>query len=85
MGFTEAGSRDWSGESGDWALDIDDVEMRWIDPVPQAGSYSLATPFDKDLTLTFRRLDDVTIRVTAASDDDSYDIDVSRTGASSSE
>ncbi len=84
-GFSEQGTRSWAGESGDWSLDIDDVEIRWIDPVPQAGRYSLSTPFDEDLTLTFRRLDDVTIRVTAASDERSYDIDVKRAGAQSSE
>ncbi len=84
-GFMEQGERTWSGKSGDWSLDIDDVEIRWIDPVPQAGSYALRTPFDEDLTLTFRRIDDVTIRVTAATDERSYDIDVKRTGATSGE
>jgi hypothetical protein len=84
-GFVEQGERTWIGKSGDWLLDIDDVEVRWIDPVPQAGSYALGTPFDEDLRLTFRRIDDVTIRVTAATDERSYDIDVKRAGATGGE
>ncbi len=84
-GFAEEGERTWSGRSGEWSLAIDDVEIRWIDPVPQAGNYALRTPFDEDLTLTFRRIDDVTIRVTAATDEHSYDIDVKRAAGTSGE
>jgi len=40
------------------------VQMRAIDPVPQAGAYSLATPEGHDLGLSFMRLDDETIQVT---------------------
>ncbi len=78
VGFEEDGSRRWKGKSGDWDLSINGVQIRWIDPVPQAGSYEISTPFDKDLTLSFQRIDDLTIRVTAESGDDSYDIDVKR-------
>jgi hypothetical protein len=37
-GFTEDGERTRTGQSGRWSLDISGVEMRWVDPVPQAGS-----------------------------------------------
>ncbi len=62
-GIRVAGTRDWTGPSGSWALGIDDVEIRAVDPVPQAGTYTLTTPDDKVLTLSFSRLDDDTIEV----------------------
>ena len=40
------------------------VEMRWADPVPQAGSYTLETPAGKTLSLGFSRVDADTISVT---------------------
>lgn len=58
------GSRSWEGEKGKWDLAIRGVEVRWSDPVPQAGSYVLKAPNDKSLTLSFERLDDTTIQVT---------------------
>ena len=54
-GITVNGTRSWTGKDGRWELAIDRVEWRWADPVPQAGSYTLATPFDKDVTLAFSR------------------------------
>ena len=58
------GERNWHGPRGDWSLDIQKVEMRWTDPVPQAGSYELSTPFNKAVTLSFSRVDDTRIEVT---------------------
>jgi hypothetical protein len=66
VGFQEAGDREWRGERGTWHLDIDDVEMRWVDPVPQSGSYVLDTPFDKEVSMTFERESDRVIKVTIA-------------------
>lgn len=63
-GISVNGTRGWEGERGTWALDINDVEWRWIDPVPQSGSYELTTPKDKTLTLSFSRVDENTIEVT---------------------
>lgn len=80
-GFSVAGTRHWRGKRGDWDLSINDVEMRWVDPVPQAGSYSLATPFDKQVTLSFDRVDDTTIKVTASSGDKSFDFNVHSAGS----
>ncbi|MBW2456381.1 MAG: hypothetical protein JRI68_17810, partial [Deltaproteobacteria bacterium] len=84
-GITEGieinGNRNWEGKAGQWDLGIDGVEVRWIDPVPQAGTYELITPFDgKDLTLTFERVDDDTIQVTVSSGDYSYAFLVSKLG-----
>jgi len=80
-GFSVDGTRQWRGESGTWDLSINDVEMRWVDPVPQAGSYSLDTPFDKQVTLAFDRVDDTTIKVTVSGGDKSFDFDVHRAAA----
>lgn len=79
-GFSVDGSRDWAGERGDWGLDIDGVQMRWADPVPQAGSYTLSTPFDKSLTLSFERFDEDSIDVTATGPRRSFTFRVNRLG-----
>lgn len=60
------GSREWSLDDGrTWVLEIEGVEVRRQDPVPQAGSYTLTTPEDKTLSLAFERISDTVIRVTA--------------------
>lgn len=81
VGFRVSGTRAWDGASGHWGLTIDDVQMRWVDPCPQAGRYTLDTPFGKTLTLSFERLDEGRIQVTAASGARSYDIVVRSSGA----
>lgn len=75
-GFTESGERTWTSERGRWTLTIDGVEMRWIDPCPQAGTYTLETPFDKTLSVRFLRTAPRTIQVTITSGARSYDFDV---------
>lgn len=63
-GVSVDGTRSWEGPRGTWDLEIDQVEWRWIDPVPQSGSYVLTTPKDKTLTMSFSRIDEDTIEVT---------------------
>jgi hypothetical protein len=75
------GSRSWRGERGQWDLAIDGVELRWVDPVPQAGSYTLSTPFEKTVTLSFERRDEGTIAVQVTGAKRSFTFDVSRAGA----
>ncbi|HRI08024.1 MAG TPA: hypothetical protein PKW35_09410 [Nannocystaceae bacterium] len=58
------GQRHWVGAKGEWDLQIDGVEVRWQDPVPQAGTYTLENPQDKAITMSFARLDEDTIEVT---------------------
>jgi hypothetical protein len=79
-GIVVDGSRSWSGERGTWDLAIDGVEMRWVDPVPQAGTYTLSTPFDKVVQISFDRADEDTIRVTVASGKRDFAFTVSRLG-----
>lgn len=81
-GIVVDGTRRWVGEKGTWELSINAVELRWEDPVPQAGSYSLATPYDKTVTVAFERVDDDTIEITVVgSGGREFHFDVSRTGA----
>ncbi len=79
-GIRVDGSRTWKGQRGQWDLAIDGVEMRWVDPVPQAGSYTLATPFDKTVSLSFSRVDDDTIAVTVSGKKRSFSFNVSKLG-----
>ncbi len=80
VGFREDGSRAWEGPKGRWDLGIAGVEMRWADPVPQAGTYTLTTPNDKSLTLSYARVDADTIKVTVASGGRSFSFDVNALG-----
>jgi hypothetical protein len=79
-GIRVDGSRSWTGERGTWDLAIDGVEMRWTDPVPQAGSYTLNTPFQKTLTLSFSRVDEDTIRVRVEGPKREFSFTVSKAG-----
>ncbi len=74
------GWRDWQGEAGDWELDIDNVEVRGQDPVPQAGQYLLATPKGQTVTMAFVRLGDATIEVTLTGPRRTRVFEVSSTG-----
>lgn len=74
------GTRGWEGERGRFELEIDGVEMRWADPVPQAGSWALQTPFDKTVRLSFERVDEDSIAVTVANGGRSFDFQVSSIG-----
>lgn len=79
-GFEVNGSRAWTGASGQWDLSIQGVEFRWVDPVPQAGSYTLVSPKDKSMTMSFSRLDDTTIEVTLKSGDKTFLFKVTKAG-----
>ena len=79
-GIRVDGSRSWDGKNGHWDLAIAGVEMRWADPVPQAGTYTLSTPKNKTLSISFTRLDDDRIQVTLASADKSFKFVVARAG-----
>lgn len=78
------GSRSWKSVRGQWDLAIDGVQMRWVDPVPQAGSYTLHTPKNKTLSLSFARVDADTIKVTIANGSHSFSFNVTKAGSASS-
>jgi hypothetical protein len=78
------GNRHWSGRSGEWDLAITGVEVRLQDPCPQAGKYTLTTPSDKTISLSFARKNDEVIRVTLAGPKREFSFDVRQTGISDS-
>lgn len=84
-GIQVDGTRTWDGDSGHWELSIVGVEMRWADPVPQAGTYTLAAPKGKNLSLSFRRLDADRIEVAVTSGARSFKFVVRRAGGAISE
>lgn len=75
-GFSVAGAHQWEGPRGQWDLAIDQVEMRWVDPVPQAGSYTLDTPFNKRVNVSFERLEPSLIKVNIQGPKRSFDFNV---------
>jgi hypothetical protein len=81
VGIQVDGSRSWEADRGRWDLAIEGVQMRWQDPVPQAGTYRLASPKGRSLAMTFTRVDADTIAVTLASDDREFTFRVNRLGA----
>ncbi|MBK8943512.1 MAG: hypothetical protein IPM79_39430 [Polyangiaceae bacterium] len=74
------GERAWEGERGRWDLDIDGVEWRWVDPVPESGTYTLTTPANKVITLTFERADEDTIHVTVTGGRRDHEFNVTSLG-----
>ena len=80
-GISVDGSRAWEGERGRWDLNIDNIEMRWIDPVPQSGTLELVTPYDdKTASLSFHRSDASAIRVTFETGRRSFKFTVKKVG-----
>lgn len=79
-GIEVDGSRAWETQRGRWDLTIDHVQMRWQDPVPQAGAYVLETPFDKTVRLAFERIDEDSIAVTASSGDRNISLKINKLG-----
>jgi hypothetical protein len=79
-GIQVDGSRTWTGPAGKWSLAIEGVQMRWADPLPQAGTYELTTPAAQSVSLSFRRVDDKTIACTLASGGHSFSFDVAEAG-----
>lgn len=70
------GSREWKSDNKQWDLAIEGVQVRWVDAVPQAGSYVLRSPEGKSLRLTFTRETTTTIQVTVSSGERSFDFNV---------
>lgn len=75
------GSRSWTGKAGKWDLAVQGVQVRWKDPVPQAGSYRLANPKGRSLELSFSRVDEDTIAVTLKNDTRSFTFNVNSIGS----
>jgi hypothetical protein len=78
-GMSVNGWRSWEGRNGRWDLSIQDVQLRWVDPCPFAGTYTLKTPKGKTLSLSFSRVDEDTIRVTVSSGKVTFKFNVNKT------
>jgi hypothetical protein len=63
-GITMGGTREWTHDGGVWLLDMSDLELRWIDPAPQAGSLTVVNPDGKELSVVYERIDEDTIQAT---------------------
>lgn len=74
------GSRAWTGKAGKWNLAVQGVQVRWQDPVPQAGSYRLASPKGRSLEVSFSRVDEDTIAVTLKNDTKTFSFNVNSIG-----
>ncbi|MBX3231419.1 MAG: hypothetical protein KIT84_10775 [Labilithrix sp.] len=74
------GSRSWTGTKGRWDLAVQGIQVRWVDPVPQAGTYRLASPKGRSLVLSFARVDGDTIAVTLGNDTKSFTFNVNALG-----
>ncbi len=61
--ITIDGNHHWTRDGDAWALDMNEVEFRLVDPVPQDGSFVLTIPNGKEGTLSFERVDEDTIAV----------------------
>jgi hypothetical protein len=81
VGFAVSGTRDWTSPRGESSLIINGVQMRWIDPVPQAGTYQLTTPKHRQVELAFSRVDTDTIQVTVSSGSTQFKFNVSKAGS----
>jgi hypothetical protein len=81
VGILIDGTRNWQNTRGDYTLDIDGVEMRWLDPVPQAGVYELTTPAGESFSLTFGRKDADSIQVSARSGTHEFSFIVNEDGS----
>ncbi len=79
-GYTLEGTRDWTSDSGDWHIEMADLELRLIDPVAQAGTITLTNPDGKELVMTHERQDENTIRVTLTAGSREWVFDVNALG-----
>jgi hypothetical protein len=77
----DRGISDGNGSAaGQWDLAIEGVQMRWADPVPQAGTYRLASPKNRSLELSFSRVAADTIACTLSSGGRSFRFNVNSIG-----
>lgn len=79
-GISVQGVRTWTGSAGTWTMDIEGVEARPSDPLPQTGTYTLTGPDGASLSVTFARIDETTIRVTVSAGQIRFDFNVGKLG-----
>jgi hypothetical protein len=63
-GFVLDGERAWTQDGEDWSLTMEGLELRLLDPCPQAGVIETTAPTGRSLVITYERVDDDTISAT---------------------
>lgn len=67
-GFVIDGERGWQvSPDRPWSMTIDGVTVRWEDPVPEDGVYSVTAPSGAGASLAFDRVDEDTIALSLSS------------------
>jgi hypothetical protein len=61
------GTRSWEGKDGHWDLKMENIQIRWVDPVPFTGLWILETPKGRNVSFEFVRLDADNIGVNVVS------------------
>lgn len=74
------GQRTWTNDRGEWDMDIEGVHARSIDPVPEAGRYTVINPEGREIGLSFERVDGNTIRVNVSGGRRDVTFDVTASG-----
>ncbi|MCB9665023.1 MAG: hypothetical protein H6732_12990 [Alphaproteobacteria bacterium] len=74
------GSRSWEVAQAPWDLQMEGIELRWVDPAPQAGTFTVTTPRGAEVGITFRRVGPATIRATVDGTRRSWSFDVTLVG-----
>jgi hypothetical protein len=80
------GDRDWTVDDGsgaplDWYMVMSGIEMRGVDPVPQAGTETVIRPDGARMTMTYTRMDEDTIRVTIVGESYVRTFDITSAGS----
>lgn len=63
-GFRLDGMREWTVDGEPWTLEMAELELRMLDPAPQAGTIDLVAPSGKSLQIVYARVDEDTISAT---------------------
>lgn len=79
-GIQVDGDRTWAVGEQEWSLVHLGVEVKWEDPIPQAGTSLLVNPAGKLLSATYARQDDDTIRLTLENAGRTQAWDITRAG-----
>lgn len=79
-GLRADGTRTWDGTTGHWELEMDEIRIRWVDPVPYTGLWLLKTPSNRHVSFEFARIDPENIGVDVSSGKLDLELNVDKLG-----
>lgn len=79
-GLQAEGNRTWDGSKGHWELAMGGIKIRWVDPVPYTGLWTLKTPSNRMVSFEFERIDAENIGVKVVSGELDLDLNVDKLG-----